>query len=114
MAVIRLDQNQRFLVPFTTMMSRTFLHYLTFPAIRGYVQCNGADCLLCRVGRQQDERDLWPVYDVLDKAVGVLPISPSQRPHALRPLLMPVLRRLAAEEGAAVDHAPPGRLQVRP
>jgi hypothetical protein len=97
--VIRPDQNERLLVPFTTTMLRAHLHYLSFAAVQGYVVCGGPGCLLCRVGRQQDVRDLLPLYDVLDKAVGVLAISPNQRPHALRPAIAPVLRRVARGEG---------------
>ena len=63
------------------------------------MQCNGPGCLLCRVGRQQEKRDVWPVYDIVEKAVGVLLISPNQRPHSLRRLLLPVFRRLAGGEG---------------
>jgi hypothetical protein len=99
LSLIRLDQNDRLLVPFTTMIMPTVLHFLEFPALRGYMRCNGPNCLLCRVGRKPDKRDLWPVYDLLDRAVAVLPISPNQRPHALLPLVVPVWRRLAAGEG---------------
>src|SRR4051812_13677114 len=98
LTAIRPDQNERLVIPFTTSMVRTAMHYLNFAAVEGYVLCNGPDCLLCRVGRQQDVRDLLPVYDVLDKAVGVLAIGPNQRPHALRPAIAPVLRRVARGE----------------
>jgi hypothetical protein len=98
LTAVRIDQNERFLVPFTTSMVRTHLHYLNFRAAQGYVLCNGPDCLLCRVGRQQDVRDLLPVYDVLDKAVVLLAVGPNQRPHALRPAIAPVLRRVARGE----------------
>jgi hypothetical protein len=99
LSAIRLDQNERLVIPFTTSLVRKELHYLSFAAVQGYVLCNGPDCLLCRVGRQQDVRDLLPVYDVLDRAVGVLAIGPNQRPHALRPAIAPVLRRVARGEG---------------
>ena len=94
LSAVRLDGNARMLVPFTTIMVRATLHYVEHTSLRSYVHCNGAHCLLCRVGRQQDVRDLWPVYDVLAGAVAVLPISPSLRPHALRPLLKPVLHQV--------------------
>jgi hypothetical protein len=99
LAVIRLDQNERLLVPFTTTVLPMVLHYLDYPSRQGYVQCNGPGCLLCRVGRQQEKRDVWPIYDILEKAVGVLLISPNQRLHSLRCLLLPVFRRLAGGEG---------------
>src|SRR4051812_39308681 len=95
LTAIRIDQNERLVIPFTTSMLRTAMHYLNFAAVQGYVLCNGPDCLLCRIGRQQDVRDLLPVYDVLDKAVGVLAIGPNQRPQAIRPAIAPVLRRVA-------------------
>ena len=96
---VRLDQNEHLLIPFTRSMLRVILHYVGFAAIAGYVRCNGPDCLLCRLGRQPEKRDLWPVYDVLARAVAVLPISPSMRPHALRSQLFPALRRMAEGEG---------------
>jgi hypothetical protein len=96
---VRPDQNERLLIPFTTSMVRATLHYLNFASLRGFVLCNGPDCLLCRVGRQQDLRDLLPVYDVVDRAVGVLAIGPNQRGQALRPCIAPVLRRVAKGEG---------------
>ena len=99
LAVIRLDQNERLLVPFTTMLLSMDLHYLDYPSLQGYVQCNGPDCLLCRVGRKQEKRGVWPIYDLLEKSVGVLLISPNQRPHSLRCLLQPVFRRLDEGEG---------------
>jgi hypothetical protein len=99
LAEIRPDQNERLLIPFTTSMVRVILHYLSFASLRGFVLCHGPDCLLCRVGRQQTVRDLLPVYDVVDKAVGVLAIGPNQRLQALRPGIAPVLRRVAKGEG---------------
>jgi hypothetical protein len=96
---VRLDQNEHLLIPFTEGMVRVTLHYVSFAAISGYVRCLGPDCLLCRLGRRPEERDLLPVYDVLAKAVVVLPISSSIRPHALRSQLVPPLRRMAKGEG---------------
>jgi len=97
--LVRLDQNERYLVPFTTSMVRVSLHYLKFESLQGHVMCNGPGCPLCGVGQKPDVRDLVPVYDVLDKAVGVLAIGPDLRAHALRPAIQPVLRRVAAGEG---------------
>jgi hypothetical protein len=91
---IRLDQNERLVTPFTTSVVEAVIHYLDYPSFRGYVRCNGPDCLLCKIGRQPDTRDLLPVYDVVSGAVGVLPVSPNLRPHALKPQLTPVLRQL--------------------
>src|SRR4029077_10400340 len=62
------------------------------PEIRGYVHCNGNGCLLCRIGRSQDERLLLPGYLPPSRSVASLAISPSSRPGALRPQVMPILR----------------------
>jgi hypothetical protein len=96
---VRLDENEHLLIPFTTAMLRVTLHYADFEAIKAYVRCNEPDCLLCRLGRHPDKRDLWPVYDVLGRTVAILPISPSIRPHALRSQLLPALRRMDKGEG---------------
>jgi hypothetical protein len=93
---IRLDANERIVIPFTTSMQRVETHYVDFPSLQGYVRCPGDACLLCRVGRRREQRDLLPVYDPIARAVGVLAISPNIRPHALRPQLMPILRQLKA------------------
>lgn len=112
---IRLDANDKILIPFTTSIVEIDLHYVDFEAIRGFLHCNGVDCLLCRVGRRIDKRDLLPVYDAVDKRVGVLAIPPSVRPGALRPQLSPVLRQLKGETRPLVIINRPdrGRFVVR-
>jgi hypothetical protein len=102
LAVIPVDANERLLVLFTTSMERVTLHYLDYASIRSYVRCNGSDCVLCRVGRQQEVRDLLPVYAPLDRVIGVLPVSTNMRPMALRPKLAPVLRQLKGGNGRAL------------
>lgn len=94
MRVIRLDANERLVIPFTTELTRVQVHYLDYASVRDFVHCVGAGCLLCRLGRQVETRDLLPVYDAVDRAVGVLAVSPNVRPNALRPQLMPILQRL--------------------
>jgi hypothetical protein len=96
---VRLDNNEQLMIPFTLSMLRVELHFVDFAAIKAYVRCVGQDCLLCRVGRRPETRDLWPVYHITSKAVAVLAISPSIRPHALRSQLLPALRRMANGEG---------------
>jgi hypothetical protein len=98
LSLVRLDANEHLLIPFTTQVQRVETHYLDYIGLRGYVRCCGADCLLCRIGRQRDTRDLLPVYDPLSRAVVVLPISPNIRPGALRPQVTPVLQRCKANE----------------
>src|SRR5262249_45348854 len=83
LAVVRIDLNESLLVPFTTSMLRVKLHFLDTPAYRGFIHCPGDGCLLCRIGRKSEVRDLLPVYDAVARAVGVLPISESLRPNAL-------------------------------
>jgi hypothetical protein len=95
---VRLDQNEKLVVPFTTSVVEVALHYLDFASLPGYVRCNGPGCLLCRIGRKEDTRDLWPVYVVAARAVGVLPVPGNMRPQALKPQLIGVLKRLKADE----------------
>ena len=94
--VLRVDKNETLFIPFTTSMLRVDLHYLDFKDFRGYARCNGLECLLCRIGRQKDQRDLFPIYLVADSQIGILAVSPTQRGHALRPQFNRVLERLAA------------------
>jgi hypothetical protein len=102
LSAIRFDANERIVIPFTTMMQRVTLHYLDTTAYRGFQRCAGDECLLCGIGRAKEERDLLPVYDAVAKQVAVMPISPNIRPHALRPQLMPILRRLKEQDGSAL------------
>lgn len=97
LSVVRLDANERLLIPFTTGIRRCKLHFTDYPSLRGYTHCNENGCSLCRIGRQAEERDLLPMYDPQEKAVAVLAISPSLRPNALRPQLKPILERLQAD-----------------
>jgi hypothetical protein len=90
--LVRLDQNETALIPFTSAADEVKLHYCEDSEVQGYVHCNGADCLLCRIGRKQEERILLPVYRPTAPSVGVLAISPSCRPGSLRPQIMAILR----------------------
>jgi hypothetical protein len=93
---VRLDQNERLLIPFTTSVVEIQVHFLDYHSYREFVRCNGPHCIRCRIGQQPDTRDLLPVFDVIARTVAVLPVSPNQRPRALRPELFPVLQRLVA------------------
>jgi hypothetical protein len=90
--LIRIDENEIPLIPFSTEGIMVPIHYCKEAEIQGYVRCNGTNCLLCRVGRKREDRYLLPVYDPTRRSVGVLAISSSSRPGALRPQLMPSLR----------------------
>jgi hypothetical protein len=95
LGLVRLDANEQALAPFTSEFATARLHYCDDPEIKGYVRCNaGSDggCVLCRAGRNVDERVLLPVYLPAVGSIGVLPISPSSRPGALRPQIMAALR----------------------
>jgi hypothetical protein len=101
--VVRLDANEKILVLFTlSVVPNVAVHYLDFQSLRGFVSCTRNDCLLCRIGRKADERDLLPVYDSVARAVAVLAVSPSIRPGALRPQLGPALQRVNAGERVLV------------
>src|SRR4051794_3355137 len=83
--LVRLDASEIAVIPFTPEMVQVQLHYCDQAELRGYLQCNGPGCALCRAGRSRDERALLPVYLPATQCVGVLAISPSSRPGALRP-----------------------------
>ena len=96
--VVRLDANDTTIIPFTADVIHLYVHYCEDPEIGGpgYVPCNQeaeGRCLACEVGRTRDERYLLPVYVPKEKAVGVLPVSPSRRPNALLPQLLTHLER---------------------
>src|SRR5262249_29446040 len=95
LAELKLDRNQRLVYPFSQDMVEAKVHFADYVNLRGYIRCHGEGCLLCRLGASPDERDLWPVYDVIARRVVVLPISPSVRPNSLRAGLFPVLEQLA-------------------
>jgi hypothetical protein len=97
---VRLDASETIVVPFTTSVGEVAVHYVDYPSVRSYLRCNGDGCLLCRIGRQAEKRDLLPIFHAVDGRIAILPISPSIRPGALRPQILPVLRQL--KEGKRV------------
>ena len=90
--LVRFNGREVAVMPFTSTSVLAKLHYIDEAEARGYVHCNGADCVLCRLGRPAEERALLPVYLPAQQAIGVISISPSSRPGALRPQLLPLLR----------------------
>lgn len=90
--VVRLGPDETPIIPFTPKAERIAVHYCSEPEINGYAQCNGTNCVLCKIGRRRDERLLIPVYLPAAGTVGVLPVSPALRPHALFPQLAGVLK----------------------
>ena len=90
--LIRIGSDETAIVPFTPKTIQVFLHYCSEREIGGYVLCNNEDCLLCRIGRKKDERYLLPVYAPAEQRVGIMPVSPSQRPFSLLAQLYPILQ----------------------
>jgi hypothetical protein len=102
LSLVRLDANEKLIVPFTTSIVPQEVHYLDSDSLKNYVQCPGKGCLLCRLGFRADHRDLVPVYDPIASAISVLAVSPNSRPMSLRAGLVPVFRRLKAGENLLV------------
>lgn len=96
--LLRLDNNDRLLVPFTGNILPINVHWWD-GTNRGYYQCNGGDCILCRIGRGRQQKHLLPLYDVMSQTVGVLAISEAKGPNALRPKLMEMLEVAKANPG---------------
>ena len=86
--LIQIDADQKPIVLFTLDGEDVLVHFCQESEIRGYNHCNGNDCVLCAVGKEQKRRVLLPVYDPIVESVSVLSVSTSLRPHALLPLLM--------------------------
>lgn len=90
--LIRLDESETAVIPFTPHGERVHIHFCKEPEINAYVLCNAEDCVLCRIGKKKDERILIPAYVPTTDSIGVLPVSTSLRPNALLPQLAPVLK----------------------
>ncbi len=100
--LLRLTNDEVAFLPFTAETTEIFLHYCAEAEIQGYTRCQGKDCLLCKIGRQQDRRLLLPVYSPINTSISVLPISPSMRPHALLPQLINVFKTLREKQPRVV------------
>ena len=90
--LIRLGNDETAIIPFTTDSVAVNIHYSSESEIRGYVLCNGPDCVLCKIGRKQEERLLLPVYLPTAGCVGILPVSRSLRPSSLLPQIANTLK----------------------
>jgi hypothetical protein len=90
--LVRLDENETIVIPFTPYMKLVDLHYCEEREIRGYVRHNAASCTLCTVGKKRRQFCLLPVYLPVLGAIGVLMVKPSREPHDLLPLIDPILR----------------------
>jgi len=91
-AQVRFSGRETAVIPFTSSSAFVHLHYVDEPGNRGYFRCNGADCVLCRLGVPVEERALVPMYLPSTGSIGIVPVSPCSRPGALRPQLLPFLQ----------------------
>jgi len=100
--LLRLGPAQTAIRLFTSETVPVRIHFMEERDLNSFVQCNGESCVLCQAGKNVDERVLLPVY-VLNKAsVEILPISPSSRPGALRPQILPLLQAMGDDKTPVV------------
>lgn len=90
--LVRINQVEIAVQPFTAEGTRVYFHYREEADIRGYVHCNGPDCLLCRIGHKADQRILLPVFLPTSGVIGVLPISTSMTPFSLLPQVLKTVK----------------------
>jgi hypothetical protein len=90
--VVRLGNDETAIILFTADSEEVTLHYCSETEINSYVTCNGAECVLCQIGRSRDQKMLLPVYLPAAGCIGVLPVSRSLRPFALLPQISSVLK----------------------
>jgi hypothetical protein len=102
--VISIREQEVALIPFTSEVTLVRLHWVDEPELRGYHRCNtsggevGGGCVLCQVGYPAKDHLLLPVFEPINAEVGVLSISPSSAPRALRPQLAATLRGISYDE----------------
>ena len=89
---VRLGSDEVVVYMFTSIAEKVDLHFCSEADINDYVLCNGKGCVLCQIGRNLDQRRLMAVYVPEARAVAVLPVGLSQRPYALLPQLLDVLK----------------------
>jgi hypothetical protein len=89
---VRLDNNEVAVFLITEIAQSVKVHYCAEPEVRGYIRCNGPDCVLCRAGKRPDLRSLLPVYLPVSMEIAVVPITPSLRPGALKPQIYKALQ----------------------
>jgi hypothetical protein len=94
LTLVELNGNEQLLAPFTTGRQEVWVHYRDAEPHRGYLQCVGDTCPLCRLRNKRTKMCLYPVYDPVKRAVRLLPVSENERPGALLPALRMVLERV--------------------
>jgi hypothetical protein len=90
--VIKLDENEAAIIPFTQDGERVLLHYLEDAEYRGYLRHNENDCILCRIGRKLQEQILLPFFLPVSREIAILAASTTMRPKSLLPQLQNLLR----------------------
>lgn len=83
--LIKLSSDEVALIPFTADVESVQLHYVDDPSINAYIRCNGNDCDLCRIGRTIATKYLLPVFDPIQRAVALLPMTDNMKPGSLTP-----------------------------
>ena len=76
---------------FTPQAEVVTLHYCQEDELKSYVHCNGADCILCKIGRKPTDLALIPVYSPLEGRVVVLSVRQQKRPYDLYPQIVQFL-----------------------
>jgi hypothetical protein len=89
---VRITANGLPVILFSADGEEEKVHYCEEESIRGYVICNGTGCVLCKIGRKAESRELIPVYRPLSGDIAVLHYSQSFRPNTLKPQLMAILK----------------------
>jgi len=88
---VRVSGDELPVVPFTSEGDLVDVHWLDGEELRGYMLCNGSNCILCAAGKKASQRVLLPVYNIASNRVEVLLVSTSLQPEALLPQLYQVL-----------------------
>jgi hypothetical protein len=90
--IIKIDANEKAFLLFTDQSEKITLHYCHEPEVAGYVSCSGTGCVLCRIGREQMQKFLLPVYQLTESYIGILSMSWSLKPSSLLPQILDILK----------------------
>jgi hypothetical protein len=89
--VVKLGSDTTAIFAFTASTDSITLHYCSEPEIKGYVVCNGSDCVLFRIGRKREQRLLLQVFLPTTGRMGILPLVKTLQPSALLSQISDVL-----------------------
>jgi hypothetical protein len=90
--VVRVDDCEIAIIPFTSDGERVVIHYVDDLEFRGYLRCNGNNCRLCSIGRKAHEQILIPVFLPISREISILAVSTTMRPKSLLPQLQNLLQ----------------------